>query len=197
MPAAQKRTTDRASALNAAAALLWASGDAQAALPLLDEALALQQRALGADHRALGATYYNLAIAHRDRGDLPAARRHAERSVAIYEANRDVDPYRFSLALLAEVANRAGDPQAALDATAKAARWSKATDPMSLAWPRLERARALIAFGALGPHSTPAQLDEALHLLMQARTLYDVMQSPQRVQEIDRLLAQLGKRAPR
>ena len=40
MPAAQARTNVRAAALNAAAALLWASGDA-AALPLLDEALAI------------------------------------------------------------------------------------------------------------------------------------------------------------
>src|SRR4051812_17026228 len=35
------RTSERASALNAAAALLWASGDADAALLLLDEALAI------------------------------------------------------------------------------------------------------------------------------------------------------------
>jgi eukaryotic-like serine/threonine-protein kinase len=167
------------------------------ALPFLDEALAIQQRILGTDHLALGATYYNLTIAHRDRGDLPAARRHAELAVAIYEARRDVDHHRFALALLAEVANRAGDPQAALDATAKAARWTRAADPTSLAWPRLERARALIAIGELGPHSPPRQLGEAVQLLIQARSLYDVMQSSQRVQEIDRLLAQLGTRAPR
>src|SRR5262249_46554637 len=41
MPAAQQRTTARAMALNAAGALLWAGGDARAALPLLDEALAI------------------------------------------------------------------------------------------------------------------------------------------------------------
>ena len=64
-------------------------------------------------------------------------------------------------------------------------RWKRASDALSLAWPRLERARALIALDD--------RTDEASRLLHEARGLYDMLRSETRVAEIDQLLAQIRK----
>jgi DNA-binding SARP family transcriptional activator len=72
MPAAQERTLARAGTLNAAAALLWVGGDAIAALPLLDEALAIA-RAHTDPLNTGWALLHQGMIAYR-RGDHAAAR---------------------------------------------------------------------------------------------------------------------------
>lgn len=72
LPGAQQQTLARAGALNAAAALLWSGGDAAAALPLLDEALALA-RALDDPWNAGWALLHQGTIAYRQ-GDATAAR---------------------------------------------------------------------------------------------------------------------------
>lgn len=159
------------------------------AMRLLDEALAIQSAALAEGHLELASTQYNLAVARRDRGDLARARQHARRAADAFIANGDGDHARFALSLLAEIANRSGDWHAALDATADVRKWTRASDATSLAWPRLERGRALLAL------NDPSH--EAYGLLSEARGIYDVLRNEARVREIDELLASRGKSPPR
>jgi predicted ATPase len=72
MPTAQVRTSARASALNAAGAILWASGDAAEARPLLEEALAIG-REVGDEWNAGWALLHMGTIAYQ-LGDYGAAR---------------------------------------------------------------------------------------------------------------------------
>jgi mannose/cellobiose epimerase-like protein (N-acyl-D-glucosamine 2-epimerase family) len=78
------------------------------------------------------------------------------------------------------IANEAGDPARALEVTATALGFpDRPQDPQMRAWPELERARALLALHRAG---------EARPLLGDARGLYQQLNLPARVNQIDALL---------
>ncbi len=174
------RDLELAAVDNALALTLLDAGRAGEALPRLQEALDVQQQRLAADHAALSLTYYNLAVAHREAGDRASARRFAARAAAIAAAHGDRDRHSFALCLAASLASLDGDWPAALEASAGALQIDRVSSPLALAWPRLERGRALLGSGDAVPH--------ARELLLQARSLYKSVGMTERVTEIDALL---------
>ena len=151
------------------------------ATTMLREAATIQRAVLGPDHLELAATNYNLAIALRDRAELAAALDVATLAANGYAARAHAgDRHRFALTLVAEIANRVGEPRRALAATAEVLAMPESSDLYAAAWPRLERARALLA--------SNGDRAESLRLLGEARERYARAEATERVDEIDRLL---------
>jgi Tetratricopeptide repeat len=156
--------------------------DTGKAIALLEEALATDEALHGPERIETAEVLYNLAVARRDAKDLERAQADADRCAAIYAKNRPgVDRHIVALGLVAEIANLRADHAKALTATGIALAFPPHEDSQSSAWARLERGRALIAL-----HRSA----EARPLLVAARTGYQAAELPERVQEIDRLLAQ-------
>lgn len=158
------------------------------AVPLLEEAMAIQIERLGAEHVALGDSFYNLAVAERDRGNLAAADERAGRAISLFDQHRAVDRYLSAIGLGAQICNLAGDPACALEITAPALLRRNVTELTSLAWLRLERGRALLTPPRGGGKVPRAARTEAEQLLHEARQLYATMDLGDRVVEIERLL---------
>ncbi|MEJ7597385.1 MAG: tetratricopeptide repeat protein [Kofleriaceae bacterium] len=174
------RSTERALLDNQVALALIADHRPAEALAPLREALALQQTAFDPAHPDLAITHYNLAVALRDRGQLGEALDHATRAATQFAARPTSNRHFLARALGAEIANRAGDHATALAWTKSAITENPTGDPEILAWPRLERARALLASGG--------DREEARRLLAQARMIWSSLERTQRVAEIDRLV---------
>ncbi len=170
--------------------------EAALAVPLLEEAIAIQLERLGDEHVALGDTFYNLAVAERERGNLAAAGERAGRAIALFEKHRAVDRYLTAIGLGAQICNLSGDPACALDLTAPALAHRTVTELTSLAWPRLERGRALLTPPRGGGEVPRAARVEAEQLLGEARQIYAAMRFGDRLIEIERLLRHGVKSAP-
>nr|MBA3395784.1 tetratricopeptide repeat protein [Deltaproteobacteria bacterium] len=168
---------------NNLAVLLLDDGKPEQAIVMLEESLATTEQLLGADRTEVAEVLFNLAVAHRAKGDYGAALAAARRCADIYGAKRPgTDRHRTSLAMVAAIANQRRDHATALAATETALGFPKPPeDPQSTAWPQLERARALIAV---------KRKAEARPLLAAARASYAAIGLPGRVEEIDRLVAQ-------
>ena len=156
--------------------------DTTKAIAMLEEALATDEAVLGPERLETAEVLYNLAAAHRDAKDLERAQAYADRCAAIYAKIRPgVDHHVLALDLVAHIANLRADHAKALTVTAIVLGFAPQEEMQSLAWARLERAKALIGLRRPG---------EARPLLTAARTGYEAARLTERVQEIDRLLAQ-------
>ena len=157
------------SSLESATALALAHLDAHRAADaraVLQAELAAQLTSLPPDHAELAVVHYNLAVALRELGQLAPAADHAARAVALYQAAGQADLHRLAVALASQIAVRRGQPELALQWTAEVLHSPSASDPLALAWPRLERARALIAL--------ERDLPEARRLLLEARQISQI-----------------------
>jgi serine/threonine protein kinase/tetratricopeptide (TPR) repeat protein len=160
-------------------------GHFDAGIALLRRALAIQEKALGPDHPDVAATLFNLAAALQKTDDRGGALDAARRSIAIRAKTvPNSDMYLYSVVMAAEIENQLGQHADALrDASAALEIGSPRADFQTVAWPKLQQARALI-----GLHRDPAG---AKRLLDEARTAYDANHMTKRVEEIDALRAKL------
>ncbi len=154
------------------------------AVALLEESLATDEALLGKERMEVAEVLFNLAVARERNGDLPGAQAAARRCAEIYAAKRpNTARHALALALLAKMSNSRRDYAAVLAATEQALQMKlNNADVQTIAWPTLERARALIGLG---------RSKEAKPLLTTARAMYAAIPLPGRVDEIDRLLAQM------
>jgi tRNA A-37 threonylcarbamoyl transferase component Bud32/tetratricopeptide (TPR) repeat protein len=160
-------------------------GEVDAALTTLRTATAIQERALGPDHEELADGLYNLAVAERNAGKLDAALATARRAAEIF-GKRQPGSVRHAAALdhIAMIENLR-DQRAPALAAATAALEARdiEEDAATAGWARLEAARALTALHR--------DLPRTRQLLTEARARYDQAKLPDRVVEIDALLARL------
>ncbi|HWO18774.1 MAG TPA: serine/threonine-protein kinase [Kofleriaceae bacterium] len=161
-------------------------GEHDQAAVLLRRAIAVQTKMLGPDHDEIAASLYNLAVAERQAGKLEDALASARRCAEIY-ARRQPGSRRHGLALthVALIQNVRGSFAEALAAATEvlAMPQTETRESQTGAWARLEAARAL-----LGLRREPAR---ARALLGEARARYAELQNQARLEEIDRLLAEL------
>jgi tetratricopeptide (TPR) repeat protein len=161
-------------------------GEHDRAIAALQSALAIQEKLIGPDHVEVADVLYNLAVSYRYKREFPAALEAIDRAAKIQGARSPgSDRHRSALTMVASIANEAGDHQRALDMTSVVLGFPKpAETPQTPAWAELERATALIALhrGA-----------EARPLLVAARAKYAGLNMTKRTDQIDAMLAHLGR----
>ena len=161
-------------------------GEYDRAVTSLKSALAIQEKLSGPDHVDVADVLYNLAASYRYKHEFPAALEAIDRAAKIQGARSPgSDRHRTALTMIASIANEAGDYQRALDMTSVVLGFPKpAETPQTPAWAELERATALIALhrGA-----------EARPLLVGARAKYAGLHMTKRTDQIDAMLARLGR----
>jgi serine/threonine protein kinase len=161
------------------------AGNYAEAAALLRGAIAIQEKSLGIDHPEVAVSLFNLAAALKSANELPAALEAATRCVTIRATSLPKsDAYLFSLAMKASLENLLGKHEDALrDASIALEAAAPRANFQAVAWPKLERGRALVALRR--------DLGSARRLLDEARKLYSDNKMEQRVTEIDALLAKI------
>ena len=157
-------------------------GKPQVAIPLLEEALEITTNLQGADRIETARVLINLCRAYRDVKNLAKAREYCDLTTGVYEKlTPGTDEHRLAMGTQAEIAILQKDYKRALDITQKGLAYDNPVDePQAPAFLQMKRAEALIALGR------PA---EAKPLLERSRKVYETVPFPERVQQIDRLLA--------
>ncbi len=160
-------------------------GEGERALAALRHSVDVQGRTLGANHVELAASLYNLAVAEREAKAYDAALATARRAETIFALRmRGSARHVFSMVLIAMIQNLAARPADALaTADSAIALVTDPDEPVGPGWARLEAARALITLGR-----DPVR---ARRLLGEARAAYIRAAIPERVTEVDGLLAKL------
>jgi tetratricopeptide (TPR) repeat protein len=158
-------------------------GNHQAGAALLRSAIAIQEKSLGPDHPDVAASLFNLAAALKETPDLTGALAAAARSAEIRaKAIPNSDFHVYSLVMKAAIENQLGKYEDALrDASMARELGAPHGDFQTVAWPKLEQARALLSL-----HRDPTIVKR---LLDEARTAYEANHMTKRVAEIDALLA--------
>jgi eukaryotic-like serine/threonine-protein kinase len=161
--------------------------DTSRALALLEEALADTTRAVGPDRTETADVLYNLSVAQRKAKQLAVALATARRCADIYGARRPgTMRHLYALDQSASLANDLHQFSAALSATATVLALPAADDPQARPWAQLEQGRALIGLG---------RAVQARPVLAAARASYAAIPEPDRVAEIDALLARTRQAA--
>jgi predicted ATPase/predicted negative regulator of RcsB-dependent stress response len=135
-------------AVQGLAVLLLQVGDAEHAMPLLEQCLAAWRQL---DDRPMVARAANsLGVAHRDRGETEAARRRFDESIRITRADGDRPRLALTLSNLAQLAIDEGDPDEGLARLEEALAIDRAAgDRWAVVIGETNRAAALVELGRL------------------------------------------------
>jgi len=159
------------------------------AIDRLQRAVTAEEKLIGPNTESFAALLYNLSADQQAAGKLNDALATARRCLEIRKAAMpDSDRLAFAYTQVATCEGRLGDREGELrDATAALAVGGTRAEQQAVAWPELEKARALVEL-----HRDPA---EAKRLLFGARAIYSqgAKDSPmaKRLAEIDTLLKRL------
>ncbi len=139
---------DLVRALQGLAVLLLQVGDAEQAMPLLEQCHSIWRR-LG-DRPMVARSANSLGVAHRDRGETQDARRHFEESIQISRADGDRPRLALTLSNLAQLAIDEGDPEEGLARLDEALAIDRASgDRWAVVIGETNRAAALVELGRL------------------------------------------------